>query len=433
MSGRGAPDSATTHDVVIVGGGPVGAALGALLARQAEPGRAARILLLDRRLPQRPAADAPMQLRVSALSRASERVLAAAGAWPAIAAGRRSPYERMHVWPETATPRGPGTLSFDAAELSEPDLGCIVENVLVQCAVLEAFAAGGGSTLAVDVTALEFGAASVRVATTAGDFTARLVVGADGAQSVVRALAGLEAEVQDYGQTAVVATVPPERAHERTAFQRFLGEGTLGLLPLADGDCSVVWSLPRALAVQRLAEPADEFSRHLTAASAGVLGALQLRGERAGFPLRRVEAPRYAIERCVLVGDAAHSVHPLAGQGVNLGFLDAAALAEVLALGRGQGEDPGALRLLRRYERWRKGDNQLASASIDAFNRFLSFGRDRAGRLAQRGLGWVDGSGIAKRLLIERAMGLAGEMPEAARRRVPGASGAAPATTERAG
>jgi 2-octaprenylphenol hydroxylase len=162
----------------------------------------------------------------------------------------------------------------------------------------------------------------------------------------------------------------------------------------------------------------------VTAASDGVLGELELQGERAGFPLRRLEAPRYALERCVLVGDAAHIVHPLAGQGVNLGFLDAAALAQVLAGARDEREDPGALRLLRRYERWRKGDNQLVSTAIDGFNRFLSFGRDRVGRAAQRGLGWVDGSAIAKRLLIERAMGLAGEMPEVARRRSPAPDGA---------
>jgi 2-octaprenylphenol hydroxylase len=408
---------ATTHDVVIVGGGPVGATLGALLARQAAPGAAARILLLERQLPSPPPADAPLQLRVSALSRASERVLAAAGAWPALAAGRRSPYERMHVWAESGEPRGAGSLSFDAAELSEPDLGCIVENLRLQCAALGAFASAGGTTCAAAVTALEFGPAAVRVATTAGAFTARLVVGADGARSVVRDLAGLAAELQDDGQVAVVAQVQPARPHERTAWQRFLGAGTLALLPLDDGRCSIVWSLPGAVAAERLAETPEAFSRSLTAASAGVLGELRLDGERAGFPLRRLQAPRYAIERCVLVGDAAHLVHPLAGQGVNLGFLDAAALAEVLAEARDEREDPGALRVLRRYERWRKGDNQQVGAAIEAFNRFLSFGRDPLGRFAQRGLGWVEGSGAAKRLLVSRAMGLSGEMPQLARRR----------------
>lgn len=409
--------AATTHDVVIVGGGPVGAALGSLLVRQAGRGRASRVLVLERQLPPALHESAPAGLRVSALSRASERILTAAGAWPALSAAGRSPYERMHVWPETASPRGQGSLTFDAAELAEPDLGCIVENRIMQRAALDAFAAAGGTTVVGVLTGLEFDAAAVRVTTSAGKFSARLVVGADGAQSVARRLAGLEAEVQDYGQAAVVAVVRPERAHECTAWQRFLGEGTLGLLPLAGGDCSIVWSLSQAQAYRRMECEVAEFSRLLTEASASVLGELRLQGERAGYPLRRMQTPRYAIERFVLVGDAAHVVHPLAGQGVNLGFLDAAALADVLAQARDEGEDPGALRVLRRYERWRKGDNQLVSASIDGLNRFLSFGRDRVGRLAQRGLGWVDGSAVAKRLLIERAMGLAGEMPCAARRR----------------
>lgn len=409
--------AAATHDVVIVGGGPVGATLGALLARAAAPGAAARILVLEPRLPPPPDPSAPVGLRVSALARASERVLAAAGAWPAIAAARRSPYERMHVWPEGGAPRGPGSLTFDAAELAEPDLGCIVENLLMQRAALDAFVAAGGTLATGGLQALEFGAGAVRVVTSGGEFSARLVVGADGAQSVARRLAGLEAEVQDYGQTAVVAVVRPARPHERTAWQRFLGDGTLALLPLADGDCSIVWSLARAEAEALLAVDAAEFSRRVTAASDQVLGALELRGERAGFPLRRLAAPRYALERFVLVGDAAHVVHPLAGQGVNLGFMDAAALAQQLAAARASGEDPGALRVLRAYERWRKGDNQLTTAAMDGINRFLSFGRDRIGRMLQQGMGWVDASPLAKRLLIERAMGLAGEVPAAARRR----------------
>lgn len=410
--------AATTHDIVIVGGGPVGATLGALLVRQAtRPEDGARILLLERRLPSQLAVDAPLQLRVSALSRASERVLAAAGAWPLLAAERICRYERMHVWPESAAPRGPGSLSFDAALSSEPDLGCIVENASLQWATLRAFDSAGGAICAAELTALHFDAGAVRIHTTAGEFSARLVVGADGVQSRVRSLAGLGVEVQDYAQTAIVAIVRPERPHERTAWQRFLGAGTLALLPLPQGLCSIVWSLPQAVAAARLAQSPEAFAAALTEASAGVLGALQLQGERAAFPLRRMAAPRYAVERCVLVGDAAHSVHPLAGQGVNLGFLDAAALAEVQAQARQVGEDPGALRVLRRYERWRKGDNQLVSSAMDGFNRFLSFGRDPLGRVAQRGLGWVDRSALAKRLLVQRALGLAGELPKAARTR----------------
>lgn len=410
-----------THDVLIVGGGPVGATLGALLARQADPAAAARVLVLERALP--PPLDgasspttAAAGLRVSALSRASERVLAATGAWPAVAA-RRSAYERMHVWPEGGTPRGAGSLSFDASELAEPDLGCIVENRLLQQAALDALRSAGGTLAVGELRSLDFQADAVDVQTSTGPYRARLVVGADGAQSVARQLAGLDVRIEDYGQLAIVAVVRPQHPHEATAWQRFLGAGTLALLPLADGSCSIVWSLPEAEARQQLACDAAEFSRRLTAASQEVLGDLRLVSERAAFPLRRLLAPRYAIERFALVGDAAHVVHPLAGQGVNLGFLDAASLAERLADARRQGEDPGALRVLRSYERWRKGDNQAASAAFDGINRFLSFGRGGSSAVLQRGMGWLDGLPLAKRWLIARALGLSGELPEVARRR----------------
>jgi 2-octaprenylphenol hydroxylase len=158
-----------------------------------------------------------------------------------------------------------------------------------------------------------------------------------------------------------------------------------------------------------------EFERELTIASDRVLGPVQLASERLSFPLRKLAAHRYITQRCALIGDAAHVVHPLAGQGVNLGVLDAAALVEVLISAREEREDPGALRLLRRYERWRKSENELMGLSIDAFNRFLAHGSNPMARMAQRGLGWVNRSTEMKSFFIRRALGLAGELPEAAR------------------
>lgn len=403
-------------DVLIVGGGPVGATFGALLL-EAAPRFRARVALLDRDLPEAPPpAAAARDLRVVALSRASERILAAAGAWPAIAAtGRAQPYRRMHVWPEQAEPRGPGSLTFDSAAMAEPNLGWIVENRLVQAAALEAFRARGGIGLRGEPRDLAFEAGRVVIATSSGDIDARLVVGADGARSTVRALAGLPAESQDYEQVAIVANVRCERPHEHTAWQRFLGAGTLALLPLAGGECSIVWSQPAAAARPLMEAPAAAFSAALSDASDRVLGALTLSSERLSFALRRIDAGAYAAERCVLMGDAAHVIHPLAGQGVNLGLLDAAALAEALAAAGG--EDPGALRVLRRYERWRRSENELMSAAMDVFNRFLASGRDPAARLARRALGWVETSAALKRLFVDRAMGLAGDLPAAARHR----------------
>jgi 2-octaprenylphenol hydroxylase len=413
------PTSAADFDVVVVGGGSVGATFAALLPTVAGI-EARRIGLLERELrsPLRPAPPpAETGLRVSAISRASERILGVAGAWPAVLASSPCPYERMHVWPSDAGPHSAAALRFEAAALHEPNLGHIVENRALQDAALEAFRASGGQCLAAQVTALEFEPRTIRVHGDDGSWRARLVVGADGGRSAVRALAGFDARIEDYAQLGVVARVRPERSHEFTAWQRFLGHGTLALLPLASGECSIVWSLPRAEAERLLAAPAKQFEQELTDASAAVLGQLNLTSGRVAPPLRRLLAPRYAIERVVLIGDAAHVVHPLAGQGVNLGLLDAAALAETLGAARAEGEDPGALRVLRRYERWRKGENEAMSATFDAFNAFFATGQGAVARLAQRGLGWVDRIEVVKRFFLERALGTAGDLPAAARAR----------------
>lgn len=407
-------------DVAIVGGGPVGAVLGALLCRGAGGAPRRRVCLIEPRLP--PTVDAPydpeVDLRVVALSRASQRVLQAAGAWPALraASGVLSAYERMHVWPGTSAPRGVGSLTFDAAEVGEPDLGHIVANARVQRAALDAFLAAGGELCGSPLRALSFDADGVTLRTERLERRAALVVGADGGRSAVREAAGLGIEAQEYDQLGVVAVVRTGAPHERTAWQRFLGHGTLALLPLADGRCSVVWSVPRRQADALLAMPPEGFAAELTAASDGVLGALQPDGPRAAFPLRRVTATAYVRERCALVGDAAHIVHPLAGQGLNLGLLDAAALAEVLRDAAVEGEDPGAARVLRRYERWRKGDNAAMGAALDLINRFLAFDDGPLGRLAQQGLGLVGRQASLRRLFAEVALGLGGDLPAIARR-----------------
>ena len=424
------PDSARPtsarpdFDVAIVGGGPVGAALGALLKRGPDGARR-RVLLIERQLPAAAPAggtatgsSAIEDLRVVALSRASERVLGAAGAWAALRAvpGALGRYERMHVWPADGEPRGAGSLRFDAAEIGEPDLGHIVGNARVQRAALDAFIEAGGVAEAATLSALEFDARSVSLLADGRRWRASLVVGADGGRSLVRRAAGLELETQDYQQAGVVANLHSERPHEHTAWQRFLGEGTLALLPLADGTSSLVWSAPRARAEALLAASPEDFEAEVTAASGGVLGALKLASGRAAFPLRRVRAPHYARERCVLVGDAAHIVHPLAGQGLNLGLMDAAALAEVLEDASAEGEDPGALRVLRRYERWRKGENETMGRAFDLLNRFLAFGTDPVGQLATRGMGLVGRSAPLRGFFAGRALGLGGELPRAARR-----------------
>jgi 2-octaprenylphenol hydroxylase len=404
------------YDVVVVGAGPMGLATALLLSTRAGV-PAARIAVVDRRLPEsleRVRAGA-MDLRVFALSRASENILRACQAWAGIAATRTEAYERMHVWHADVPPHGGDALVFDAAEMGERDLGVIVENSVLQAALGEAAARAGITLIEDELVSLQQSRDAISVGMAKGAANARLLIGADGAHSRVRELAGLSVMHTDYGQSALVAMVSTARPHRHTAWQRFLGDGTLAFLPLSDGRCSIVWSLPTARAERLLEMSPEAFERELEVDSDGALGKVRLVSERIRFPLWRLSADRYVMPRVALVGDAAHVVHPLAGQGANLGLLDAAALADVLADGVLQREDPGAERLLRRYERWRRSENDLMSAAIDVFDRLLAHDSGGIASLAQRGLPWVGKSAAMKRLFIERAMGLAGELPVAAR------------------
>jgi 2-polyprenylphenol 6-hydroxylase len=406
----------TAHDVAVVGAGPIGLAA-ALLATRRAGIAPARITIFDRRVP--PAgvvlSGLPIDLRVFALSRASERILRACDAWSDIAATRTEPYERMHVWHADVPPHGGEALVFDAAEMGERDLGVITENSVLQAALAAAARRAGIAFREAEIEALEQERDAVVLRAGADVHRARLVIGADGAQSRVRELAGLGTSRADYGQIALVAMVSTQRSHEHTAWQRFLGDGTLAFLPLADGRSSIVWSLPVARAEAILGAAPEAFERALEQDLDGALGKVKLESERLKFPLWRLSADRYVTARVALVGDAAHVVHPLAGQGANLGLLDAAALADVLEAGLREREDIGAERILRRYERWRRSENDLMSGAIDVFDRLLARGSGRVAELAQRGMPLVSRAPLAKRAFIERAMGLAGELPAAAR------------------
>jgi 2-octaprenylphenol hydroxylase len=345
-------------DVVVVGGGLAGACAAALLVRHA--GLAPeRVALLSEESPPARAGQDPPDLRVVAISRASERVLRAAGAWPLLDVQRLCAYERMRVWHETTAPSGSAALSFDAADIGEPDLGHIVENSMLIAACHRSLVEAGGQHIEARFGQMRIDSAHVNLHSTGGDeLNARLVVGADGAQSSVRASAGLSARTHDYRQLAIVATVRTARSHEHTAWQRFLRTGPLALLPLFDGHSSIVWSVDQAPARELLDLSEAQFDARLTAASDAVLGDASLVSERVSFPLRSLAAQSYFAPRCVLIGDAAHVIHPLAGQGANLGLLDAAALCEALADAVAEGEDVGALRVLRRYEQQRRTHNR---------------------------------------------------------------------------
>jgi 2-polyprenylphenol 6-hydroxylase len=401
-------------EIAVIGGGLAGACAAALLVRHAriEP---ARVALLAPEQPRPAVPGAPPELRVAAISRASQRILAAAAAWQRLDPARLTPYEHMRIWHESAAPEGAGALCFDAEDVGEPNLGIIAEMSALQRACQTAFCSAGGTLIAEPLGALRIDADAVSLECSGTLHTARLAVGADGARSLVRERAGLTARVHGYGQQALVATIATTRAHRQTAWQRFLRTGPLALLPLFDGSSSLVWSLDEAEASGYQHCDAAQFEERLETASAGVLGAMRLSSERLAFPLSSLAAHSYVAARCALIGDAAHVIHPLAGQGANLGLLDAAALCDAVAAGIAEREDPGALKVLRRYEQQRRTHNLAIDTAMSAFRFGFAAARGPAAWLLNGALARINRSAQLKRLLAREALGLAGELPSMAR------------------
>ncbi|MCU7926216.1 MAG: UbiH/UbiF/VisC/COQ6 family ubiquinone biosynthesis hydroxylase [Candidatus Thiodiazotropha sp. (ex Dulcina madagascariensis)] len=396
------------YDLLIVGGGMVGAALGCAVARAGF-----EVCLLEVREPQRSWPSDEVDLRVSALTRASQRMLENLQVWPGMVKRRVSPYTDMQVWDAG----GSGRIHFSAAEIGEPDLGHIVENRVTQLALWERLESLSNVTLRypAQVSELLTGDAPAVVLQDGGRLTSELIVAADGRDSQLRQMANIGTRGWDYDQHAIVATIRPTLSHRYTAWQRFMKTGPLAFLPIDDGRCSIVWSTSpqQAEALMDLDDAA--FCRALTQASEAILGEIREVGPRGVFPLRLGHADTYIRPGLALVGDAAHAIHPLAGQGVNLGFLDAATLAETVIDARRAGRRIGSTATLRRYERARKGPNMAMLGAMDAFKRVFSNEVLPLRLVRNLGLSLADRSGFIKQQLVRRAMGLGGDLPRLAK------------------
>jgi ubiquinone biosynthesis UbiH/UbiF/VisC/COQ6 family hydroxylase len=392
-------------DVVIVGGGPVGAALAAALATT-EATRGLAIALIEPQPISMPEPDAPLGLRVSALSHASRALVARVGAWARVSARGACAYERMMVWDASTESDSVDALTFDAGSLGVADLGCIVENAALNCALLEVAVAAGVLLLTSAVTELNLSNEVAHVRCGERRLKASLVIAADGVDSPIRALAGFAGQGAAYAQEAVVAHLVTTKPHGAVARQRFLHTGPLALLPLADGRVSLVWSTTPSEARRLLAMTPAEFGGAVSEASDTALGALTLASERARFALRHFQADRYMTTRCVLVGDAAHSVHPLAGQGVNLGLLDVEALCRHIGTACASGEDIGDARGLGRYGRERRAANVLMGTALDLIARLSATDGLWSRRLGRFALGFVNRVSPIKHALAQRALGL---------------------------
>ncbi len=399
-----------TDDIVIIGGGMAGGSMAALLADTG-----LRVRVLDG-APEPVAPDGEPEQRVSAINEASHWLLRSVGAW------QRLPGERVCAYTDMVVRDGDGTgeVDFHAPEAGAEQLGWILENAVLVRALYESCAQRTQPAWesGVRVTALVREEGGWRAELADGSLRrGRLLIGADGANSRVRDAAGIPAPVRDSGHHALVATLQTEIAHEHCARQVFLDQGPVALLPLfGDGhQCSLVWSAPPD-EIERLAALDDDgFARELTTATGGWLGRVSTASTRAHFPIRELHASDYSRSGLALIGDAAHVIHPLAGQGINLGLLDAAVLAEEIERARARGLAFDHESVLRRYQRRRRGHNAVMQNALRAF-KFLFEQRAPAAR-------WVRNTGMRglnqltplKGALARQALGRDGDLPHRAR------------------
>ncbi len=394
------------YDIAIVGGGMVGSTLACCLADSG-----LNIVVLEAARPPEFSSDQPPDLRVSALSMASRNILESVGAWDQVVNKRLCPFRTMRVWEAV------GNTEFRAQDIGETELGYIVENRLLQLALLEHLEAQNKIELRCPVSTqrIIYNKHSSVIHLDDSEIHARLIIGADGANSQVRQSARIGVSSWDYKQHAMVINVETGYGQQDITWQRFRPSGPQAFLPLAGSYASLVWynSPDEITRLKSLSD--DMLLKQLIIAFPSCLGKIKRILQRGSFPLKRQHALDYVKTGVALIGDSAHTINPLAGQGVNIGLLDAAALAEVIIDSHQAGHDFSNLTVLKRYEKLRKMDNLLMMTTMDAFYRVFSNDFRPIRLLRNLGLGLADKLGPAKHRIIRHAMGLEGNLPRLAK------------------
>ena len=401
----------TDYDVLIIGGGMVGVSLA--LALRASGLRLGVIEAVPYGSAQQPSYDD----RTLALAHGSHRIYTAMGVWQRIEEGGVTPITRIHI-----SDRGHfGCARLDSRDMGVTAIGYVVENRVLGAALNQMLAQAKDITFLcpAEVQGVEFDTDAARVSVMQAGvpriISARLVVAADGERSAIRRMLNIVTTQKDYHQCAVVTNVTLAHPHQSTAYERFTDSGPLALLPMSANRCSVVWSLPPAHAEHMLALGDEEFLRRLHDCFGDRLGAFVKVGARRSYPLSLARVAEHVRPRLALIGNAAHTLHPVAGQGFNLGMRDVAALAQVLVDAQRAQSDYGGLAVLNRYAAWRRRDNIAVSTFTDTLVRVFS--NSFAPLVAARNLGLLalDLSLPAKRSLMRRTMGWSGHLPRLAR------------------
>ena len=386
------------YDVVIVGGGMVGLSLALALHKSGLQVAVVEVRDVNRK----PLDSNRVETRVSAINHTSKRLLKELGVWSKIKSNRISPYYQMRVWDDIVSE----SINITAEEISEHSLGCIVENGVITQALVEKI-----NDTSIEIFAnqkiqkIQRNGNTEKIILTDKVVETSLIVGADGANSFIRDYFNFDTKIKSYKHTAIVATLELEKEHQLTAYQRFYDKGVLAFLPLENSNkASIVWSVKTDYANFLMSLADEKFELELAKAIDNTLGNVKLLSKRFGFELIQRHAKNYAQDNVVLVGDAAHTIHPLAGQGVNIGFKDVIALTRVLSEAFAKGRLIGHISTLDKYQRERRLDNKKMIALMRGFKEVFGSENDYIKKARRVGFEFVDKNSIVKSLVVKQAL-----------------------------